>query len=227
MKILLIEDDKNLCDTLSFQLKQEHYETDICHDGRDGLDLFLQDAYDLVLLDRMLPTMNGLLILKKARAAGIKTPVIVITALGELYDRIEGLDGGADDYMVKPFAYEELSARIRSLCRRSGKWEPHETLSCGDISYDVDIRQLNGPRGSLMLSGREGRLAEVFLREPETLLRRMVILSRVWGPDAAVEESNLDTYMHFLRKRFNTVGSKLTLTTIRGVGYRLEKPHVS
>ncbi len=227
MYILLIEDDKNLCDTLSFQLKQEHYDVDICHDGRDGLDLILQDAYDLILLDRMLPTMNGLIVLKKARAAGIKTPVIVITALGELYDRIEGLDGGADDYMVKPFAYEELSARIRSLGRRSGKWEAQETLTYGDICYDVEIRELSGPKGSLMLSGREGRLAEVFLREPETLLRRMVILSRVWGADAAVEEGNLDTYMHFLRKRFLTVGSTLSLTTIRGVGYRLEPPHVS
>ena len=112
MKILLIEDDKNLCDILKFQLNQEMHDVDICHDGRDGLDLFLQDAYDLVLLDRMLPTMNGLLVLKKARAQGVHTPVILITALGELYDRIEGLDTGADDYLVKPFAFEELSADV-------------------------------------------------------------------------------------------------------------------
>ena len=128
MKILLIEDDKNLCDTLQFQLKKEQHEVDICHDGRDGLDLFLQDAYDLVLLDRMLPTMNGLLVLKKARSAGVLTPVILVTALGELYDRIEGLDGGADDYIVKPFAFEELMARIRSLGRRTGRWEENESL---------------------------------------------------------------------------------------------------
>lgn len=227
MKILLIEDDVNLCDALAFQLRQEHHETDICHDGRDGLDLFLQDAYDLVLLDRMLPTMNGLLVLKRARAAGIKTPAIIITALGELYDRIEGLDSGADDYLVKPFAYEELSARIRSLSRRSGKGEPHELLCYGDVTYDTDIRELSGPGGSLMLSSREGRLAEIFLREPETLLRRMVILARVWGADAPVEEGNIDTYIHFLRKRFATVKSTLSLTTIRGAGYRLEDPHVS
>ncbi len=227
MKILLIEDDKQLCDTLSFQLMQEHYEVDICHDGRDGLDLFLQDAYDLVLLDRMLPTMNGLLVLKKAREAGIRTPVIVLTALGELYDRIEGLDCGADDYMVKPFAYEELSARIRSLGRRSGKWEPHETLQYADLSYDMSLRELTGPGGSISLSGREGRLAEIFLREPNTVLRRMVILSRVWGADAPVEEGNLDTYIHFLRKRFAAVNSRVTLTTVRGIGYRLEGAHVS
>ncbi|MBP3487527.1 MAG: response regulator transcription factor [Roseburia sp.] len=227
MRILLIEDDRNLCDTLSFQLRKEQHEIDICHDGRDGLDLFVQDAYDLVLLDRMLPTMNGLLVLKKAREAGVRTPVILITALGELYDRIEGLDMGADDYMVKPFAFEELLARIRSLGRRSGKWEAHEALSFGDISYDSGMRELTGPAGSLLLSGREGRLLEVFLREPDTVLRRMVLLSRVWGADAAVEESNLDTYIHFLRKRLDTVGSALALSTIRGVGYRLENPHVS
>ena len=102
MRILLIEDDLNFCETLRFQLEQEAYEVDVCHDGRDGLDLFLQDAHDIVLLDRMLPTMNGLLVLQKARQAGISTPVILITALGELYDRIEGLDAGADDYIVKP-----------------------------------------------------------------------------------------------------------------------------
>lgn len=227
MRILLIEDDKHLCDTLTFQLKKEQHEIDVCEDGRDGLDLFLQDAYDLVLLDRMLPTMNGLLVLKKAREAGVLTPVILITALGELYDRIEGLDCGADDYLVKPFAYEELSARIRSLGRRSGKWEDGECLSFGDISYDSSLRELTGPSGSLLLSGREGRLLEVFLRDTDTTLRRMVILSRVWGADAAVEEGNLDTYIHFLRKRLATVNSTLSLTTVRGVGYRLEKPDVS
>lgn len=227
MRILLIEDDMNLCDTLSFQLTREGHEVELCHDGRDGLDLFIQDAYDLILLDRMLPTMNGLLVLKKARNAGVHTPVIMITALGELYDRIEGLDTGADDYLTKPFAFEELMARIRSLGRRSGKWEAHEILSYGDISYDPGMRELFGPAGNLLLSGREGRLLEVFLREPDAVLRRMVLLSRVWGADAAVEESNLDTYIHFLRKRLHTVGSILTLSTIRGVGYRLEIPDVS
>ena len=155
MKILLIEDDKNLCDILKFQLNQEMHDVDVCHDGRDGLDLFLQDAYDLVLLDRMLPTMNGLLVLKKARAQGIHTPVILITALGELYDRIEGLDTGADDYLVKPFAFEELSARIRSLGRRTGKYEENDLLCFGDLSYDATLRSLHGPAGSIRLSGKE------------------------------------------------------------------------
>lgn len=219
MKLLLIEDDKNLCELLRFQLEKEHHEVTICMDGRDGLDLFLQDAYDLVLLDRMLPTMNGLLVLQKARSRGISTPVIMITALGELYDRVEGLDCGADDYLVKPFAYEELSARIRSIGRRNHVYDDNNQFSYADLTYDNRMRELTGPCGSLALSGREGRLLEVFLQNPGMTLQRLVLLSRVWGADAPVEESNLDTYIHFVRKRLQQVGSHVTIETVRGIGY--------
>lgn len=221
MKILLIEDDKNLCETLRFQLEREHHEVTFCMDGRDGLDLFLQDAYELVLLDRMLPTMNGLLVLQKARSQGVLTPVIMITALGELYDRIEGLDCGADDYLVKPFDYEELSARIRSIGRRSRTYDDNNLFSYADISYESHLRELTGPGGSLQLSGREGRLLEVFLQNPDKVLQRLVLLSRVWGSDAPVEESNLDTYVHFVRKRLRQTGSRATIQTVRGIGYKL------
>lgn len=219
MKILLIEDDKNLCEMLRFQLEKEHHEVTICNNGRDGLDLFLQDAYDLVLLDRMLPTMNGLLILQKARRSGISTPVIIITALGELYDRVEGLDCGADDYLVKPFAYEELAARIRSIGRRNHVYDDNNLFSYADLTYDSRLRELTGPDGSIQLSGREGRLLEVFLQNPDTTLQRLVLLSRVWGADAPVEESNLDTYIHFVRKRLQQIGSHATIETVRGIGY--------
>lgn len=222
MKILLIEDDKNLCELLKYQLQREKHQVDICHDGRDGLDLLLQDAHDLILLDRMLPTMNGLIVLKKARDCGINTPVIVITALGELYDRIEGLDHGADDYIIKPFECEELLARIRSLGRRSGKYEDDSLINFGDITYDNSLRILSGPKCELQLSGREGLLLEVLLRSPHEVIKRMVIFSRVWGVDAPVEEGNLDTYIHFLRKRLKYVGSILNIKTVRGIGYTLE-----
>lgn len=221
MRILLIEDDVNFCETLRFQLEAEGYQLDISNDGMDGLDLFLQDSYDLVLLDRMLPTMNGMVILKKARAAHISTPVIMITALGELYDKIEGLDTGADDYIVKPFAFEELMARIRSLTRRSSNIEDNNVIQFADINYELSERILSGPDNSLQLSGREGNLLEAFLKNPDTVMRRMVILSRVWGSDAEVEEGNLDTYIHYLRKRLIYVGSTLSLKTIRGIGYKL------
>ncbi|MCI8770145.1 MAG: response regulator transcription factor [Lachnospiraceae bacterium] len=223
MKILLIEDDKKLCELLQFQLEKENHQVTICHDGRDGLDLFLQDGHDLVLLDRMLPTMNGLLVLKKARNCGLNTPVILITALGELYDRIEGLDCGADDYIVKPFAFEELLARIRSLGRRSRKYEDDSLLQFGDITFDNSLRILQGPKCELQLSAREGLLLEVLLRDAGKTIRRMVIFSRVWGVDAPVEESNLDTYIHFLRKRLKYVGSSLQIKTVRGMGYLLEQ----
>lgn len=219
MRILLIEDDKNLCEMLRFQLEKEHHEVTICNNGRDGLDLFLQDAYDLVLLDRMLPTMNGLLILQKARRSGISTPVIIITALGELYDRVEGLDCGADDYLVKPFAYEELAARIRSIGRRNHVYDDNNLFSYADLTYDSRLRELTGPDGSMQLSRREGRLLEVFLQNPDTTLQRLVLLSRVWGADAPVEESNLDTYIHFVRKRLQQIGSHATIETVRGIGY--------
>lgn len=222
MNILLIEDDKNLCETLRFQLEKEHHEVTVCMDGRDGLDLFLQDAYDLVLLDRMLPTMNGLLVLQKARAQNVQTPVIMITALGELYDRIEGLDCGADNYLVKPFEYEELSAQIRSIGRRSHVYDDNNIFSYADISYDNQLRELSGPKGSILLSGREGRLLEVFLQNPDKVLKRLVLLSRVWGSDAPVEESNLDTYVHFVRKRLQQVGSMAGIETVRGIGYKLQ-----
>ena len=222
MKLLLIEDDKKFCELLIFQLKKEKHEVDVCHDGRDGLDLLMQNAHDLVLLDRMLPTMNGLLVLKKARSAGVTTPVILITALGELYDRIEGLDSGADDYIVKPFEFEELSARIRSLGRRSGRYEDDGLLSFQDITYDHSLRMLYGPENELALSKREGLLLEAFLREPDQVIHRMILFSRVWGVDAPVEESNLDTYIHFLRKRLIFVGSRLSIKTVRGIGYIIE-----
>lgn len=223
MKILLIEDDKKLCELLRFQLEKENHHVTICHDGRDGLDFFLQDGHDLVLLDRMLPTMNGLLVLKKARSSGLDTPVILLTALGELYDRIEGLDCGADDYIVKPFAFEELLARIRSLGRRSQNYEDDSLLQFGDIAYNHSLRVLKGPKCEIQLSAKEGLLLEVFLRDAGKVIRRMVIFSRVWGVDAPVEENNLDTYVHFLRKRLKYVGSSLNVTTVRGTGYMLEK----
>lgn len=222
MRILLIEDDKNLCDTLKYQLEREGILVDACTDGLDGLHYMKEDAHDMVLLDRMLPTMNGLQVLRRAREAQIKTPVIMITALGELYDKVEGLDSGADDYIVKPFEFPELLARIHSLSRRSGQWEAGDCLTYKDICYDVTLRQLKKDGHQLLLSRREGALMEFFLRNTGQTLPRGLLLSRVWGPDAEVEDGNLDNYVHFLRRRLKAVQSKVALTTVRGVGYVLE-----
>ena len=225
MRILLIEDDIKLCDALSYQLEREGYNVDICHEGDDGLRWIFEYAHDIILLDRMLPVMNGIQVLKKARAANVSTPILLITALGELNDKITGLDNGADDYIVKPFAFEELLARIRSIIRRPRQWEGTPTLNFGDISFKPMEKQLCHQEKTCTLSKRESDLMEAFLRNPSQILPRSVLSSRVWGPDAEVEDGNLDNYIHFLRRRIKSVGSTLTLKTIRGVGYRLEIPN--
>ena len=222
MRIVIIEDDATLADSLKFQLENQGFETDVCHDGEDGLHFIEQQAHDLILLDRMLPSMDGATVLKVTRARGISTPIIFVTALGELTDRISGLDLGADDYLVKPFAFEELMARIRCILRRPRRLEGGSTLSFGDLSYDVDLKQLSCKGRTLTLSHREGALLELFLRNPGQTIPRSSILSRVWGPDAEVEDGNLDNYIYFLRRRLKSLNSSLSLKTIRGVGYQLE-----
>lgn len=221
MRILLVEDDEKLLQLLAFQLKQEGYQVDCCNNGGDAMYYISQNAHDLILLDRMLPEMDGLTILKKTRESGIAIPVIMLTALGQLQDKIDGLDTGADDYLVKPFAFEELLARIRCIKRRPRKWEGNQVLAFGDISLSIEEKILTGPKGSCTLSKRECDLLEVFLTNRNQTMPRMILLSKVWGPDAEVEEGNLDNYIHFLRRRLKSAGSLLTLTTVRGVGYKL------
>lgn len=226
MRILLIDDDEALCEAVSFELINEGFSVDVCHDGSDGLQFIRQQSYDLILLDSMLPSLSGIEILKKTRSEGIYTPVILVTALGELSDKVKGLDSGADDYITKPFAFQELMARIRSITRRPAHWENIHMLKYGDVVYDSDEKTLTANGHKCSLSKKEGDLLELFLRNPDKTLPRLNILSRVWGPYAEVEEGNLDNYIHFLRRRLTSVRSILTLKTIRGIGYRLEESDV-
>ncbi len=222
LKILMIEDDRELAESVRFQLEKEGFETDVCTDGEEGLYYMQEKAHDLVILDRMLPSMDGVSVLKAARKAHVSTPVIMLTALGELNDRLTGLNCGADDYMVKPFAFSELLARIRCIFRRPGNWEETSLLNLGDISFDPEDNRLKGNGKECTLSKREGELLEVFLRNPGQTLPRNVLLNRVWGLESDVEEGNLDNYIHFLRRRLKTVESTLNLRTVRGVGYVME-----
>lgn len=226
MRILMIEDDKKLCASVKYQLEKQGYTVDVCHDGEEGLFFIRENAHDLILLDRMLPGLDGMSVLKSARRHGVQTPIILVTALGELIDRVQGLDIGADDYIVKPFAFEELLARIRSALRRPGSWTSETHLSFGDVSYDSDQKTLCSQGNSCTLSRREGELLELFLRNPQQTLPRLLILARVWGAEGEVEEGNLDNYIHFLRRRLKSIKSTLVIKTVRGVGYRLEVDHV-
>ena len=222
MRILLVEDDKNLLETLSFQLTQAGFTVDTCENGEDALYYIEENIHELILLDRMLPCMDGVTVLQKLRASGNQTPVILLTALGELSDKVTGLDSGADDYLVKPFAFEELMARIRSISRRPRQWQPAETLTFGDLTFDPATGRLTGAAGSCTLSKKEGALLKIFLQNPSQTLPRATLLARVWGFDSEVEEGNLDNYMHFIRRRLKTASTCVSIKTVRGIGYHLE-----
>lgn len=223
MRLLLIEDDESLCLSLSYQLRQDGFAPETCHDGEEGLLWARQQGYDLILLDRMLPGMDGLTLLRQLRREGIHTPVIFLTALGQLGDKTGGLDAGADDYIVKPFAYDELLARIRCVLRRPAVLSGGDLLRYGDVTYDPGSLTLRRGTASTVLSKRLGDLLELFLRNPGQTLPRQTILLRVWGMETEVEDGNLDNYTYFLRRSLRKVGSILRLTTVRGIGYRLEE----
>lgn len=227
MKILLVEDDENLNKNIAFFLEKEGYQVDACLNGEDALYYCQEGAPDLILLDRMLPFLDGMELLQRIRAGQDTTPVLMLTALGTLSDRVEGLDAGADDYLVKPFEMEELLARIRSLTRRSaltGSGPRGEILlSAGDLRLSPQLHELSGPEGSVTLSGRENALMEIFLNNSGQVLSRGQLLLKVWGPDGEVEEGNLDNYIFFLRRRLKSLKSAASISTIRGVGYRLNE----
>lgn len=197
MRLLLIEDDESLCLSLSYQLRQDGFAPETCHDGEEGLLWARQQGYDLILLDRMLPGMDGLTLLRQLRREGIHTPVIFLTALGQLSDKTGGLDAGADDYIVKPFAYDELLARIRCVLRRPAVLSGSDLLRYGDVTYDPGSLTLRRGTASTALSKRLGDLLELFLRNPGQTLPRQTILLRVWGMETEVEDGNLDNYTYF------------------------------
>lgn len=223
MKILLIEDDRDLSHLICLALNQAGMDTDACHTGSDGLFYAKNQVYDAIVLDRMLPEIDGLTILEALRRRGIKTPVILTTALGTLHDRIDGLDAGADDYLVKPFAIEELMARLRAVTRRPANLHTSSVLSAFGLSLDPCERRLTVGDASVSLSKRESALLEYFMKNPGQTLPRSMILSYVWGVSSEVEEGNLDNYIYFLRRRLKALDAPVKLTTVHGIGYRLEK----
>lgn len=223
MRILLIEDDKDLCKALRPVLENAGFTLDCCPDGEDGLSLLSEAYYSACVLDRMLPGLDGLTLLRKARAQGIVTPVLMLTALGRIDDRVDGLDAGADDYLMKPFDNRELIARLGALLRRPANMPEQQTLSYSDISLNPTQLTLKGPEAAVTLSKKECELLEALCNGAGKIQSRNVLLGRVWGAMSEVEEANLDTYIHFVRRRLSTVGSHVIISTVRGVGYRLEE----
>ncbi len=224
MRILLVEDDKKLSHTLKYQLEKENFITDTCYDGEEALFYINQNIHDCILLDRMIPGIDGTRLLTILRRQNNNTPVILITALGTLNDKITGLDLGADDYLVKPFDFEELLARIRCVTRRPPLIHENDTLGFGDLTLHITDNRLNGPAGECSLSKKENELFQFFFRNTGQTLTREQLLTKIWGIDADIENGNLDNYIHFLRRRLHAVGSSVTIRTVRGIGYRICPP---
>ena len=221
MRILLIEDDPDLAALVSQALYRSGFQTDVCHDGSDGLYYARTQVYDAIVLDRMLPEIDGLTVLEAIRRHGLLTPVILATALDGLSDRICGLDAGADDFMVKTFAVEVLMARIRAVTRRPGNLRLSQSLTAFGLSLDPESHRLEYGGTAVSLSRKEAALLGYFMQNPGQTLPRSRILSYVWGSSSDVEEGNLDNYVYFLRRRLKALDAPVRLVTVHGVGYRL------
>lgn len=227
MKILFVEDDAELCSVIQNALEKEKYIVDCVSDGETAMFYALNTeyAYDLAIIDRMLPVIDGLTIIKAMRKKGIRIPVIIITAMDALDNRIEGLDGGADDYLVKPFHIRELSARVRALIRRPADLQLSGKLQYGDLTFDKENRKLSSDGKSVQLTARETELFSVLLQSPEKLFNREQLVLKIWGTSSEVEAGNVDNYISFLRKRLRELNSFCKITTVYGAGYKLEKNH--
>ena len=227
MKILLIEDDKNLCSMIKQKLTQENYIVDACTSGEDGMIYALNanNGYSLAIIDRMLPVIDGLTIIKSMRKKQISIPVIIITGMSELNDKIDGLDNGADDYLVKPFHMPELSARIRALTRRPVTISEKTGLQYHDLSLNLGRKELSCNENTIPLTPKEFLLICAFLEKPNTILTREQLMQKVWETDAPIEQGNVDNYVYFLRKRLRALGSGCSITSAYGSGYLLEVCH--
>lgn len=221
MRILIVEDNPAQLELLRSLLSGQGFDPECFTDGSEGLYALEQGSFDLAILDRMLPGLDGLQILGRHRRSGGRTPVLLLTALSAVGDRVAGLDAGADDYLAKPFAPEELLARVRALLRRPTAIQSHGVMA-GDVTLFPEEGRLQGPGGSCSLSARETKLLHLFLCNPGQALRRDTILLRVWGLDSEVEERNIDNFVYLVRRRLKHVGSRALIQSVRGFGYRLE-----
>jgi len=224
MKILLIEDDKRLAKLIQQVLVDEKYMVDIENDGETGLEAALRGIYDLLIVDWMLPGRDGPSICRKLRASKMFSPILMLTARGQVEDRVNGLESGADDYLIKPFDFDELIARIRALSRRysPGSVDPEE-LRIGSIVMDMKAHTLRREIKFIELTKREWDLLEFFLRHPNQTLSRTAILDYVWSFDTSVQPEMVDVYVSYLRQKITVDGRKDPILTVRGFGYMLDE----
>jgi two-component system response regulator MprA len=221
-KLLVVDDDPALSRTLRRALSVEGYAVDCAADGLEALDRLGGEDYDAVVLDVSMPRLDGLAVCRRLRQRRDRTPVLMLTARDEVRDRVSGLDAGADDYLVKPFALDELNARLRALLRRAApEVEGEDRLSYGDLTLDLQTFRAGRGDRLLELTRTEHRLLELFLRNPEQVLPRDVIYERVWGFDISLTSNSLDVYVGYLRRKTEEGGEPRVLHTVRGVGFML------
>lgn len=220
MRVLLVEDEKRMAQALCEILRQEKYDVDHCADGLEGLAAIEAGAYDLVVLDVMLPHKDGFFIAREARAKGIRTPILMLTAKSELDDTVTGLDCGADDYLTKPFRTRELLARLRALGRRSLR-SADGALAFGDIELNRGASLLVCGENSVRLSEKEFRILEYLIANVGQILTREQLAVKIWGYESDAEYNNVEVYMSFARKKLNFVKARTEIKAVRGVGYEL------
>lgn len=221
MNILVVEDERNLADAICRILEDEGYNAEAAYDGKAGLAYAESCMYDAAILDVMLPGMDGFEIVRELRRAGSELPVMMLTAKTSTADKVEGLDCGADDYMTKPFEAPELLARVRALTRRKGEMVI-DTLTFGDLTLDLSSHDLVFGEQSVHLSKREFDVLQMLMKGTNRIVSKQDLLTRVWGTDADASENSVEAYVSFLRKKIRHLKSKVEITTLRMLGYRLE-----
>ena len=222
MRLLIVEDEVRLADTLRQLLNRQGYTADVYYDGVSGLDNATTGIYDLMVLDVMLPGMNGFQVVKKLRESGVATPVLMLTAKSDVSDRIHGLDCGADYYLTKPFEPEELLACVRTLLRRSGgQLQESDTLTWGDLSLERTTFPLSCAERAVRLSRREYDLMELLMRNGNQVVTKEQMLVKVWGYDSQAEDNNVEVYISFLRRKLTHLHSIVKIKTLRMLGYCL------
>lgn len=224
MRIMIAEDEEKLADALVQIFAKNKMTADAFGNGIDALDNALTGIYDVIVLDIMMPGMTGIEVLRKIRAEGMDTPVLMFTAKDEISDKVKGLDSGADDYLTKPFSTEELLARVRALGRRSSAAIVNsDVITCGDLSLDTAAYELSCGKNSLKLGLKEFSIMELLMKNSGRVLSKETLITKIWGYDSDAEYNNVEVYISFLRKKLDFIKSKAAIKTVRGVGYTLEE----
>ena len=222
MRILLAEDDMKLGKLIQYMLQQKGHFVDWVTSGDMAYEYAMFDPYEIIILDWMMPVESGIDACKRLRENGCESSILMLTARDSIEDRVVGLDGGADDYLVKPFEFEELFARIRALARRTNLKIQKETIAFGEFTLDRTQKLVKRWDSVIQLSPREFQILDLLVQNKGIVISRDRIIERVWGMESDVEEGNLDNYIHFLRRRLRTVKSGVCIRTVRGIGYRAE-----